>query len=224
MRSLHKTFPGLDVNEEVPIPQNPDLAVPYDFLLEQWHDGTAHLPWPGIKGRLSVAELLEGLEEPRTKEHSMGPNIDIKIDNRSQSNPVVQVTTAAESQAISTSSVDFQFSMELGKLQGAVAELKDELVDAGAAETAKNLETVETRLDTLENLEDSPETKKKARGPMNKLRRLLEDFNNKESTAGKALKKVQDGTRIAQDLAGKYNSIAEWCGLPQVPSVFLGKS
>jgi len=38
-----------------------------------------------------------------------------------------------------------------------------------------------------------------------------------------ALDKVEDGIEIAQDLAGKYNKIAEWCGMPVVPSVFLKK-
>jgi internalin A len=29
------------------------------------------------------------------------------------------------------------------------------------------------------------------------------------------------GISIVQDIAGKYNKIAEWCGFPVIPSPFL---
>jgi hypothetical protein len=52
---------------------------------------------------------------------------------------------------------------------------------------------------------------------------MLEKLEKPDSGLGKALQKADDGIEIAQDLAGKYNKIAEWCGLPVVPSLFLKK-
>ena len=44
-----------------------------------------------------------------------------------------------------------------------------------------------------------------------------------ESTAGKVIKTTKDGIDIARELAGHYNQIAQWCGLPRVPKPFTKK-
>jgi len=36
----------------------------------------------------------------------------------------------------------------------------------------------------------------------------------------KVIKTAKDGIDIARRLAGYYNDIAQWCGLPQVPKPF----
>ena len=120
--------------------------------------------------------------------------------------------------------MDFNFSMAMSDLQGSLAELKEELTEAGESETADDLNALETKLDKLEALDESDESKKKARGSMNKLKRLLNNLDDENSSARKALDKVRGGVGLAQDLAKKYNSIAQWGGFPQVPDVFLKKS
>ncbi|MDJ0836072.1 MAG: COR domain-containing protein [Acidobacteriota bacterium] len=236
LRSIHSTFPGLEVNEEVPVPQKPDIAVPYNFLLELRYEGQTEFRWPGVSGPLSIETMLVGLEETqalkREREYLMVEKIEINPNISptfigSQANPVVQTDAAAQSQAAAkaqaeaTSSVDFNFKLELGGLQGAVSELKRDLASNGAEETAQDLADVEDQLKVLKRQEDSPESQDDALGPMNKLSRVLNDLGNKETPAGKALEKIRGGARMAQDLAGKYNKVAEWCGLPCVPSVFL---
>ncbi len=51
---------------------------------------------------------------------------------------------------------------------------------------------------------------------MSRMKGILDKLNDTESKVGKTIKGVKDGTVIAQKLAGHYNSIAKWCGLPQV--------
>ena len=114
MRSLHHSFHDLVVNEEVPIPQNLDLAVPYDFLQQQRHKGTSHFPWPGIDEELSVTGMLEGLEEPYSEEDGMplhfsghgfhnhnlnqaNPRIEVQANPNIQFNPTIQVTSETRS-------------------------------------------------------------------------------------------------------------------------------
>ncbi len=48
----------------------------------------------------------------------------------------------------------------------------------------------------------------------------MEDTNTR---VGKVIKTMDNGVGYAQDLAGYYNKIADWCGMPHVPSIFLKK-
>ena len=48
----------------------------------------------------------------------------------------------------------------------------------------------------------------------------MEDTNTR---VGKVVNAMDNGIGYAQDLAGYYNKIAEWCGMAQVPSLFLKK-
>jgi len=60
----------------------------------------------------------------------------------------------------------------------------------------------------------------KSSSAINKLRKLIDNIADENSTLHKVIKATESGWDVFQNLAGKYNSIAEWCGLPQVPKVF----
>lgn len=83
------------------------------------------------------------------------------------------------------------------------------------ANTAKALEQVE-------NSKNKTEVKKK--GIANRLKRIVEALENKDSMLHKTVKGIKNGIGIAQDIAKGYNDIAQWAGLPQVPKPFLKKS
>jgi hypothetical protein len=55
---------------------------------------------------------------------------------------------------------------------------------------------------------------------MSKLRNFIESVSQGNDEIGKAIKVAENGWDLLKNLAGKYNSIAEWCGLPQVPKIF----
>jgi len=55
-------------------------------------------------------------------------------------------------------------------------------------------------------------------------RRFLEDCSDSETPTGNIINGVRHSYSILQDIAEKYNSIAEWCGIPVVPKVFLKDS
>jgi len=55
---------------------------------------------------------------------------------------------------------------------------------------------------------------------MSKFKRFVDALENEDSNLNKTIKTIENGWEIAKELAGKYNSIAEWCGLPQVPRIF----
>jgi len=97
-----------------------------------------------------------------------------------------------------------------------IVELKELLPQASDAHAA--LSELENSLEAIEK-ENNPEIVKKS-SAMSKFRRVLEKFGEEESTLKKAMVATESGWELFKSLAGKYNKIAEWCGLPQVPSLF----
>jgi UDP-N-acetylglucosamine 1-carboxyvinyltransferase len=54
-----------------------------------------------------------------------------------------------------------------------------------------------------------------------KLRKFLIDASDKNSDLGKSINTLKDGLKLIQSISKRYNKIAQWFGLPQVPDVFL---
>jgi hypothetical protein len=80
------------------------------------------------------------------------------------------------------------------------------------------LQNLEGSLIAIEK-EADPEVVKKSTA-MQKLRKFIDTVADGNEQVGKAIKTTETGIDIVRNLAGKYNSIAEWCGLPQVPKIF----
>ena len=60
--SIHRTISGLEVTEKVPLQERPDIVVDYQYLLDLEEIGEATFVPPGLKRRVSVKALLEGME------------------------------------------------------------------------------------------------------------------------------------------------------------------
>lgn len=75
--------------------------------------------------------------------------------------------------------------------------------------------------ESIENIDESSgsDTVKSSSG-IKKLHKFLNESSESGTKVNEFLAKVSDGVDIAKSLAKKYNSIAEWCGAPQVPKVF----
>lgn len=106
-------------------------------------------------------------------------------------------------------------------LQGSLNELARKLVKKGNTEDVEELEEAIEVLEEIQEGADKKEVKKK--GIVRKLRRIVEDLGDEDSTIHKAIEGVKNGVSIAQDIAEQYNKVAQWLGLPQVPKPFLKK-
>ena len=106
-------------------------------------------------------------------------------------------------------------------LQGNLNELAGQLKKQGGKEEAEDLFEAAKILDNF-NEEQEPKEVKKS-GLLNGLKRIIEDLGDEESTLYKRVDGVRKSVRIAQDIAAKYNEIAQWVGWPQVPKPFLKK-
>jgi hypothetical protein len=114
--------------------------------------------------------------------------------------------------ATSNVQVNHDISLALGGL-GELMELLPRSSDAYLA-----LSELENSLESIEN-ENNPETIRNS-SAMNKFKKVLEKFREEGSTLKKALDATEAGWELFKDIAGKYNKVAEWCGLPQIPSTF----
>lgn len=114
-----------------------------------------------------------------------------------------------------TNSVNINHNISLAL--GGICELKDLLPNTSDAYRA--LGDLENSLESIEK-ENNPDIVRKS-SAMSKFRRILDKFTEEGSTLKKAIDATETGWELMKDLAGKYNKVAEWCGLPQVPSVFI---
>ncbi|KAA5542427.1 hypothetical protein [Adhaeribacter rhizoryzae] len=108
------------------------------------------------------------------------------------------------------------FTQSISSAFGNISELKELLTDD--IEIQKKFQALETALEKIEK-ETNPEEVKKSPA-MSKFKRIVETMTDGNEQLGKAIKALEGGIDIARDLAGKYNNIAQWCGLPQVPTIF----
>ncbi|MEP6684114.1 MAG: hypothetical protein ABJA35_12675 [Parafilimonas sp.] len=89
-----------------------------------------------------------------------------------------------------------------------------EAADAVVTE-AKQIATDMQVVDTAEKKEDIKP------GLIQRVGDFLAKFHDKDSTQSKILSSIKDGVSVVQDLGKKYNSIAQWFLLPQIPTVLL---
>lgn len=96
-----------------------------------------------------------------------------------------------------------------------------ELVELLPQSSQENLMLTEVA-GSLEAIEMESDPASVRRSPaMSKFRRVIEKFLDTTDSANAAIEKIENGIDIAKDLGKKYNSIAEWCGLPVIPSVLI---
>lgn len=60
--TIHKTIPGIRVEEKVALPDHPDIVVDYQYLLDLEAMGERSFVPPGLRQRVNVKRLLEGVD------------------------------------------------------------------------------------------------------------------------------------------------------------------
>ena len=112
---------------------------------------------------------------------------------------------------------NIQINRDVSATIGAITELLGSIPNSSPeslmlSEVAGSLEAIELETDV------SVVRKSAA---MSKFKRVLDKILNAGDDANTALSKIENGLDIAKDLGRKYNSIAEWCGLPVIPSILV---
>lgn len=75
---------------------------------------------------------------------------------------------------------------------------------------------------SFENISNETDTEKvKNSSALKKLKSFIEEAQNTSETLNKIISSSSDGIDKLQSIGKKYNSIAEWCGAPMIPKIFL---
>lgn len=125
-----------------------------------------------------------------------------------QVNPHIQNSVSVE--------VNQDISLALGNINELIESLPKE------SEAHLPLKDLEQALVSVENEKDQDKIRQSA--AMSKFARIIEEVNEEDSTIRKAVDAAEQGYEVLRTLAGNYNKIASWCGLPTVPEVFARRT
>ncbi|KEF36653.1 small GTP-binding protein domain [Schinkia azotoformans MEV2011] len=164
---------------------------------------------------VEISMLLDGIKIKKERRYNelSGINISPVFNN----SPVI----SSHANASNVNVITIEIRNLINELQGALNELRGELEDKGSTITS-DLDKIDSSLNKLDTAQSKDEIIKS--GALNKTRRLIEELGEPESPSGKLISGIKYGYGILQDIAKKYNGIAEWCGIPVIPSVFLNKN
>lgn len=220
---IHKSIPKIKFKEYVRCNCEEQCTYLHDFryLLRLEKRGLESERCQSSLKLVNVCKLLNGVEDVRMRHKlrrgnmmSIQVNPQISIENSN-------VNHSANSNKNSVqNSITIEIRQNIHELQGNINDLKDEVVCENP-ELSKELDKLEKGMERLNEAATKEEVVKS--GALNKVKRFLLDVQNEESELGKVIKGLKYGVGIVQEIGEKYNSIAQWCGLPVVPKVFLKK-
>gem|GEM_PF-3107211 len=223
---IHKTISKLNVTENIKCNCHPQCKYVHDYdykyLIKLEQLNISYERCRESFNEVAVTKLLDGIEINRLSVKK-GELLEMETPNIIIA-PVNKIYNENNASNINTNSITITIEIrnQINELQGAINDLKDELVFENHAdndEIQKEFQKITTSMEKLDSAQNRDEVI--ASGALRKIPRFLENLNDESSKLGKALKNVKAGISIVQDVAERYNSIAEWCGMPVVPKVFL---
>lgn len=195
------------------------LVIHQDMKPEEFYDN--YLDVAELKTKLGIfeTELKFQHQLVEMKEHRI---IELKKDKEFLKNVIGQALVRPNSpiyinnQLNNTQSTVINHKTEFTKSND---ELED-LIDLAESEALKNrLATIQNALEVNRNA-DQPEEVKDSSG-MKKLAKFLKDANEVGTEANTLAEKGGKALDLIKSLGRRYNSIAEWCGMPNIPTVFV---
>lgn len=175
-----------------------------------------------LKSELRVAQVRidtqqDLIQHQRLELNTLRHLVTLALERPAAASPVITVSPIISISNHQTTVVQMQESMLRA------AEEMQELADLAGEDPS-----VELRLRDLEEAlklsgkRETPEAVKESGGLL-KLKKLLDDANEAGTSINSFFTKLSEGADALQKLARRYNGIAEWCGAPTVPRIFLGK-
>lgn len=218
---IHKSIPKIKFQEFVRCNCSKQCAYLHDFryLLRLEERGLESERCKSSLKLVNVRRLLDGVEDVKLRRKiRRGNSVNIQV------NPQISVENSNHSTNRNENSVQNSITIEikqsLHELQGNINDLKDEAADENP-ELSKELDKLEKSVERLNEATTKEEIVKS--GALNRVKRFLLEIQDEESELGKVIKGLKYGVGIAQEIGEKYNSVAEWCGLPVIPKIFLKK-
>ncbi len=125
-----------------------------------------------------------------------------------QVNPCIQNSVVVE--------INQDVSLALGNIEELLESLPKD------SEALLPLKDLEQSLITIESEKDKEKVRRSS--TMSKFYRIIDQLSDVNSAIKKAVDAAEQGYDVAKKLAGNYNKIASWCGLPTIPTVFTSET
>ncbi|MCP5105654.1 MAG: hypothetical protein GY950_19865, partial [bacterium] len=217
-REINDSFEQIEVDECVPLPDKPKIAVNYLHLIRLEQMGQKEFLPEKAERNFNVKELLEGIKPEKERQIEVEQLLEEKKLTLNISPKMISNFNATQIQQTHTEiNVEVNLSMDLPVIREDFADLK-ELLESKAPELSGRLKEIMDSLDEV-TPKSSPEKLSKS---MNKLGRILKKLGDEKSDIGKVLIGIEKGLDIGRKVAKTYNKFAQWIpGLPVVPDVFL---
>ncbi|EMX0193795.1 hypothetical protein COJ87_19875 [Bacillus cereus] len=211
---VHQGITKIEFTEYVQCNCSPDCRYLHDYnYLLKLEEKNYHLE--RCKSSLEEVNIMSLLDGINMKPERSGERVEINFKPIINNNPNIVVKT--DNNLTNENNITIEIKNIVYELQGHINELLSEVPDAAK----EDIEKMATALESVDNLNSKEEIKKS--GVFSKIKRILEELSDPESSTGKVISGTKYGYSILQDIADKYNSIAEWCALPTIPKFFLKK-
>lgn len=209
---IHQSIPKIDYTKKVLCNCSADCTYlhDYDYLNKLECEGIYEERCKSSLQMVDINMLLDGIQINRERTNKM-----TEI-NYAPVAPVITVTNQVNTSNEINIKISNEIKQSINELQGCMNNLKDEIVDPAIAESVEKINSCIQKLEASQTKDDVIKS-----GCLNKIRRFLEDCGDAETSIGKTIKGIKHGYSILQDVAEKYNNIAQWCGMPVVPKAFL---
>ena len=164
-----------------------------------------------------IRKILDGVEIKMDTNY--GPTIQniYMPQNNLQNNPTITVSANSMAESSASTTITIEIRDLINGLQGDFNDLIGE-TENKSKEFDDECAKVSSALLTLDSCNTKEEITKT--GALKKIERFIIECADPESKTGKLISGVKYASGIIKELASKYNKIAKWLALPQIP--FIG--
>lgn len=206
---INNQFKQIKITERIPCicDKDCDFLFDYETLLKAEQIGKLTIECHRSLKSISIGKILDGVDTYMNSDYGtviISPNFYNNNNN----------TAAADSTATNVVLVTTEVREWINELHGGLNDLKDEVGDQ-SEEFNSQLQKVVDNVEKIEKSESKEEIQRT--GAMSRIRRFLAECNDSESQIGKMLTGIKYAAGIINELASKYNKIAKWMMLPQLP-------
>ncbi len=107
-------------------------------------------------------------------------------------------------------------------LKNNFVELSDKIEEDAAHENKEEVVAEAKQItNDLQSIDSAAKKEDIKPGVIKRIGDFIAKFQDKDSTQSKVLSTVKDGINMVQQLGKKYNSVAQWFMLPQIPNILL---
>jgi internalin A len=208
---IHNSIKKLKVTEVIMCNCSPNCQNLFDYnkLLRFEANGIYEDRCDKSLKLIDVLKLLDGIQHNDQRQ---------KCEDESMEYTPINISINNTNTNTNTNTISIEIRNTIDGLQGDINDLKDEVVSENP-ELEQEFNKLDNSILSMNNAESKEQIIRS--GALQKFNRFLNEIGNEDSSLGQTIKNMKYGISIVQDIAGKYNKIAEWCGFPVIPSPFL---